>query len=80
MMKNVPYLLCTIITVFILPHNEVQSEVYTALVEMEELLETEAVLISNLNKYIDIQQEKLDFLKKYKTIFIYHILLIFYKE
>lgn len=39
-------------------------EVYTAIAEMEELLETEAVIISNLESYILAQQEKLNFLRK----------------
>ncbi|XP_054081774.1 prolyl 4-hydroxylase subunit alpha-1 [Zeugodacus cucurbitae] len=39
------------------------SEVYTALAEMEELLETESVLITNLNGYLKVQQQKLDYLK-----------------
>lgn len=42
----------------------VNGEVFTALAEMEELLETEAVLISNLETYIDAQDEKLKFLRR----------------
>lgn len=42
----------------------INGEVYTALAEMEELLETEAVLIANLEGFIDVQQKKLDYLKK----------------
>lgn len=38
-------------------------EMYTALADMEELLETEAVLISNLETYILAQEEKLKFLR-----------------
>lgn len=41
----------------------VNSELFTALVEMEDLLETEAVLITNLENYIQVQEEKLDFLR-----------------
>lgn len=40
------------------------AEVFTALAEMEELLETEAVLIGNLQSYIDAQEEKLDYLRR----------------
>lgn len=40
------------------------AEVYTALAEMEELLETEAVLIGNLEAYIDAQEEKLLYLRR----------------
>jgi len=42
----------------------VNGEVYTALAEMEELLETESVLITNLEGYIRVQENKLNFLKK----------------
>lgn len=41
-----------------------RSEVFSALVEMEELIETESYLISNLETYISAQQQKLDSLKK----------------
>ncbi|KAM8706644.1 hypothetical protein ACLKA7_010844 [Drosophila subpalustris] len=41
----------------------VHGEVYTALAEMEELLETESVLISNLEGYIRVQEDKLSYLK-----------------
>ncbi|GAB0097676.1 Prolyl 4-hydroxylase, alpha subunit [Sergentomyia squamirostris] len=44
--------------------NVVRPEMFTALVEMEALLETEAVLITNLGQYIRAQEEKLKFLKK----------------
>ncbi|KAH8406942.1 hypothetical protein KR222_000891 [Zaprionus bogoriensis] len=42
----------------------VHGELYTALAEMEELLETESVLISNLEGYIRVQEDKLSYLKK----------------
>lgn len=42
----------------------VRGEVYTALAEMEELLETESVLISNLEGYIRVQEDRLSYLKK----------------
>lgn len=42
----------------------IKAEVYTALSEMEELLETEAVLINNLESYIAAYEEKLSFLKR----------------
>lgn len=41
------------------------SEFYTALADLEELLETEAVLINTLEQYIHAQQEKLNVLRKY---------------
>lgn len=40
------------------------AELFTALVEMEELLDTEAVLINNLDQYIRKQEDKLIFLNK----------------
>lgn len=40
-----------------------RSEVYTALAEMEELLETESVLISNLGEFIKVQEGRLDYLR-----------------
>lgn len=43
---------------------EIGGEVFTALAEMEELLETEAYLISNLEAYIATQEQKLNFLKR----------------
>ncbi|XP_065371276.1 prolyl 4-hydroxylase subunit alpha-1 [Calliphora vicina] len=49
------FLLCTI--------KSINTEVYTALAEMEELLETESVLISNLEGFIKVEQQKLDYLK-----------------
>lgn len=39
------------------------TELYTALAEMEELLETEAVLISNLQGFIKVQEDRLDYLR-----------------
>lgn len=41
-----------------------KAEVFTALSEMEELLETEAELINNLESYIAAYEEKLRFLKQ----------------
>lgn len=41
----------------------VHSELFTALVEMEDLLETEAVLITNLENYIRVQEDKLEYLR-----------------
>lgn len=43
---------------------QTSGEVFTALAEMEELLETEAYLISNLEAYIATQEQKLVFLKR----------------
>lgn len=40
------------------------AEMFTALSEMEELLETEAVLITNLESYIEAYEEKINFLRR----------------
>lgn len=40
------------------------AELFTALVELEELLETEAVLITNLEAYVEAQEEKLSYLRR----------------
>lgn len=40
------------------------AEVFTALAEMEELLETESALIDNLESYIDAQKDKLNYLQR----------------
>lgn len=43
----------------------VQAEVYTALSELEELLETETVLLRTLHQYISDQEHRIAALKKY---------------
>lgn len=40
------------------------AEVFTALTDMEELFETEAVLINNLELYIQAQDQKMDYLRR----------------
>ncbi|EDV91421.1 GH14087 [Drosophila grimshawi] len=47
---------------------QVSGELYTALAEMEELLETESVLISNLEGYLRVQEDKLTYLKNSYSI------------
>lgn len=44
--------------------NTCQAEMFTALAEMEELLDTEAVLIANLISYVDAQEDKLNYLRR----------------
>lgn len=41
-----------------------KAEIFSALVEMEGLIETESYLISNLEGYVKAQQQKLDYIKK----------------
>ncbi|KAG7202165.1 hypothetical protein KM043_015847 [Ampulex compressa] len=43
------------------------GELYTALADMEELLETEAVLIDTLNGYIKAQEQRLATLRRIET-------------
>lgn len=49
---------------FLIVFNTSNCELYTALADLEELLETEAVLINTLEQYINAQQEKLNILRK----------------
>lgn len=51
-----------LITCSILIQN-INGELFTALAEMEELLETETVLISNLENFINAQEIRLDLLR-----------------
>lgn len=41
-----------------------RSELYTALADLEELLQTESVLINNLQSYITAQEQKLELLRR----------------
>lgn len=61
--KDKKYLcLIGIVTLFAIPL--CTAELFTALADMEELLETEAVLIGNLQSYITVQEDKLNYLRK----------------
>lgn len=54
-----------IVAVFSLAYlHFVTAEMFTALAEMEELLDTETVLVANLEAYISAHEEKLKFLKR----------------
>ncbi|XP_055380893.1 prolyl 4-hydroxylase subunit alpha-1 [Condylostylus longicornis] len=55
--------LSIIILLLLIRFKYTRCEVFTALAEMEELLETESALITNLESYIDVQQRKIDYLK-----------------
>lgn len=57
-------LLLSLVCVGLIITRQINGEVFTALAEMEELLETEAYLISNLEAYIATQEQKLNFLKR----------------
>ncbi|CAG9863081.1 unnamed protein product [Phyllotreta striolata] len=62
--------LCHLIVPFlVIVHPEVSGEVFTALVDLEESLETEALLIHTLRNYINAEEQKLDLLRKYVDIY-----------
>ncbi|XP_050074561.1 prolyl 4-hydroxylase subunit alpha-1-like isoform X2 [Anopheles maculipalpis] len=56
--QMLPVLVATGIALLLL-QPPVDGELFTALADMEELLETEAVLITNLDNYVQAQEEKL---------------------
>lgn len=45
------------------------SELYTALVDLKEVLHTESILINSLDQYIQAEQKKLELLQKYLEIY-----------
>lgn len=65
-LKSFSSLILTILLVVNI--RDVTSEVFTAVADMEELLETEAVMIANLEGYINIQEEKLESLRRWVAI------------
>ncbi|XP_071438685.1 prolyl 4-hydroxylase subunit alpha-1 [Hetaerina americana] len=54
-----------LVLILLLVGQRCHGELYTALADMEELLETEAVLIRTLEGYIDAQENKLRLLKRF---------------
>ncbi|XP_050294384.1 prolyl 4-hydroxylase subunit alpha-1 isoform X2 [Anthonomus grandis grandis] len=46
-----------------------QCEVYTAMVDLEDLLDTEHVLINTIENYIKAEEQKMDLLKRYMEIY-----------
>lgn len=52
------------ILVFCCSLSTVRSEVFTALADLEDLLETESLLINTLEHYIKAEEEKLNYLKR----------------
>lgn len=52
------------LVLLILTFHKASTELFTALADMEELLETEAVLIANLDNYIRVQEDKLNQLRR----------------
>lgn len=62
--------LCHLIVPFlVLISPKVSCEVYTALADLEELLDTENLLIDTLQSYIKAEEQKLHLLRKYVDIY-----------
>lgn len=62
-MKRATWLIVVTILLSVTARNAL-AELYTALADMEELLETEAVLIDTLNGYITAQEQRLATLRR----------------
>lgn len=58
------YQIAFVIFIAIATHRLCTAEVFTAMSDMEELLETEAVLINNLEAYVAAHEAKLNYLKR----------------
>ncbi|KXJ68946.1 hypothetical protein RP20_CCG000895 [Aedes albopictus] len=52
------------LVLLMLTFHNASAELFTALADMEELLETESVLIANLDNYIRVQEDKLNQLRR----------------
>lgn len=61
---NWNFVLAALCAVAFLINKGVRSEIFTSVAEMEGLLDTESVLITNLELYIEAQEEKLDILRQ----------------
>lgn len=48
--------------------NNVNCEVFTALADLEDLLDTEALLIQSLKNYFRAEEDKLKLLKRYDIL------------
>lgn len=59
---QIAFIMCAAISTLL--HRLCSAEVFTALSEMEELLETEVVLINNLEAYVAAQEHKLNYLRR----------------
>lgn len=59
---QIAFIICAAISTLL--HRLCSAEVFTALSDMEELLETEAVLINNLESYVAAQEQKLNYLRR----------------
>lgn len=52
----------------IVTYHPTYGELFTALAEMEELMDTESVLIANLENYVSVQESKLTQLRRYELM------------
>lgn len=60
--------LCQCLLLLFMTSLPIQAEIYTALVDMEELLESEALLLRTLEDYITAQDRRLQLIKKFVTV------------
>uniref|UniRef100_A0AAR5PQR8 procollagen-proline 4-dioxygenase n=2 Tax=Dendroctonus ponderosae TaxID=77166 RepID=A0AAR5PQR8_DENPD len=58
-----------VISLFLLLIQRCRCEVYTAMVDLEDLLDTEHVLIDTVENYIKAEEQKIDLLKRYVAIY-----------
>ncbi|XP_030756854.1 prolyl 4-hydroxylase subunit alpha-1 isoform X2 [Sitophilus oryzae] len=61
------YLILFVICTFLISQS--RTEVFTAIVDMEGLLDTEAALIYTLENYVKAEEQKIDLLKRYIAIY-----------
>lgn len=70
------YRIFTFILTLLIGH--IHCEVFTALADLEDLLDTEAVLIQSLENYIRAEEDKISILKRYVLcIYIYNLMFLF---
>ncbi|KAG5881350.1 hypothetical protein JTB14_020600 [Gonioctena quinquepunctata] len=60
---------CHIIVPFLFVASYVNCEVFTALADLEDLLDTERVLIGTLESYIRAEEQKIDLLKRFADVY-----------
>ncbi|XP_074029071.1 prolyl 4-hydroxylase subunit alpha-1 isoform X1 [Leptinotarsa decemlineata] len=60
---------CHLLVPFVFLASYTEGEVYTALADLEELLDTERVLIGTLENYIRAEEQKIDLLKRFADVY-----------
>lgn len=63
-------ILCFLLFVLFRTH-QVQADVFTALADLEPLLETEHVLLDSLAAYLKYQEERINILKMYASVILH---------